>query len=244
MKAGTVEHVKFKRLQRRLGLSLFECVGILESIWMLTARSHFRGDIGSSHNIDIAYAIGWDKDEDELINALIETGWLDEHQTHRLVVHDWDDHCPKYVKGNIAKYGAIKEPRILLSLYEPPIGDSLKERPKPSQAKPSQANSINLPAEAWRIADLIVENVKALNPKAKNITVNLDKTKSSWASDVEKLNRIDGREWEEIERVMKWVMEDSFWSQNILSGKKLREQYDRLVIKINAKNIVKPMEVA
>ncbi len=143
MKAGTAEHIKFRKLQRRLGLKQYECVGVLESIWLFVARSHFRGDIGASENFYIADAIGWTGDEDELIDALIETGWIDLHPVHRLVVHDWNEHCPNYVKGNISRRGGIEDaPRGSSSREVPkeiPKGQSLEDAPsKPSQAKPSQ----------------------------------------------------------------------------------------------------------
>ncbi|MFW0778508.1 MAG: hypothetical protein ACN2B6_12405 [Rickettsiales bacterium] len=104
MKAGTIEHIKFKRLKRTLKLRDWECVGLLESLWLFTARSHMCGDIGKSSNLDIALALDWDGDEDELINCLVKAGWVDKCLDNRLVVHDWENHCPNYVKGNLAKH--------------------------------------------------------------------------------------------------------------------------------------------
>lgn len=151
MISGTVNHVKFKRLARELKLAEWQCVGILESIWMFTAKSHICGDIGTSDNIDIAIGIGWNDDEDELINALVKSKWVDECRTHRLVIHDWHIHCPNHVKGNVKKYGKsfasekitpkdapCETPREVPS--DAPIGGSLEDAPtKPSQFKPIQA---------------------------------------------------------------------------------------------------------
>ena len=94
MKAGTESKAKFKKLQRRLGLRQWQCVGLLESVWQVTARDAPRGDIGRLSNEDIAATIEWEGDENELVATLVATGWLDECDTHRLVVHDWHDHCP------------------------------------------------------------------------------------------------------------------------------------------------------
>ncbi|GAB6276281.1 MAG: hypothetical protein SAMD01599839_08210 [Rectinema sp.] len=58
---------------------------------------------------------------------------------------------------------------------------------------------------------------------------------SSWADDIEKLHRIDGRDWGEIENVVIWVKHDSFWASNILSGKKLREKYPTLIAQAKRK---------
>lgn len=89
----------------------------------------------------------------------------------------------------------------------------------------------SLPAEAVRMADLIIEHVRSLNPKAKNITSKLKHTRLAWATDVERLNRLDSKAWDEIEAVFLWASADSFWRTNILSASKLRTQFDTLVIK-------------
>lgn len=103
MKNGTLNHLKAKRLMWRLKRPLYHIAGILESLWYLTTESADEGDIGRFTNADIAMAIGWEDDPDVLISALVETGWLDEHQSHRLVVHDWLDHAPDYVKERVRK---------------------------------------------------------------------------------------------------------------------------------------------
>ncbi len=49
-----------------------------------------------------------------------------------------------------------------------------------------------------------------------------------WAKDIDKMNRLDGRSWENIEKAIEWAMKDSFWQKNIWSGASLRKHYDRL----------------
>lgn len=182
MISGTVNHVKFKRLSRELGLSEWETVGVLESIWMFTARSHICGDIGTSENIDIAIGIGWDKDEDELVNALIKCKWLDECFEKRLIVHDWKIHCPNHVKGNIAKHGkkfCIPNPSDIPKEApsecpsETPMGCSSEDVPtKPSQAKPSQTKPIKQSRHAPPTLDEVIKyaQLKAIGNPAPYIT--------------------------------------------------------------------------
>lgn len=55
-----------------------------------------------------------------------------------------------------------------------------------------------------------------------------------WASDIEKLSRLDHMEPEQIEVVIRWIFEGNsknamFWRRNIMSGKKLRDQFITLV---------------
>jgi DNA-binding Lrp family transcriptional regulator len=54
----------------------------------------------------------------------------------------------------------------------------------------------------------------------------------TWAKHIDYMIRLDGRDPEEIERVVRWSQLDPFWQCNILSTKKLREQYDQLALKM------------
>lgn len=54
----------------------------------------------------------------------------------------------------------------------------------------------------------------------------------AWATEIDKLNRLDGRTWEQIEDVIRWAKADTFWKSNIISGKKLREKFSILVAKM------------
>ena len=89
---------KLKRLKRRLQIPQYAAVGLLESLWHMTATQAQRGDIGKWDDADIASQIEWEGDEGELIAAFVECGWLDEHPEHRLVVHDWHQHADTTVK--------------------------------------------------------------------------------------------------------------------------------------------------
>jgi hypothetical protein len=133
MKANTTDHMKFSRLKRRLGLPMWQVTGLLESIWNLTAKSAPRGDIGKYTNEDIAAKIEWEGDEHMMIDELVKAGWLDECQDHRLVVHDWPEHCPNYIKGGIKSRGegfAVARPPKQQGLFNE---DDKPEKPKPDK---------------------------------------------------------------------------------------------------------------
>lgn len=57
-----------------------------------------------------------------------------------------------------------------------------------------------------------------------------------WASDFDKCNRIDKRSWDDISDVLRFSQKNAFWRKNILSGKKFREKYDRLLIEMTEEN--------
>jgi hypothetical protein len=74
------------------------------------------------------------------------------------------------------------------------------------------------------------------NNQACNLLADLIETNGSrrptvtdkWHSDMDKLNRIDERSWDQINRAIEWCQADDFWRGNIMSPAKLRKQYDQL----------------
>lgn len=104
MKLSAPDTLKFKKMKMRLKLPHWQAVGVLESIWMFTQRNSPQGDIGRHSNEDIAAAIEWDDDPDKLMAVLTECGFIDACEESRLVVHDWKDHAPNWLLGNLAKY--------------------------------------------------------------------------------------------------------------------------------------------
>lgn len=141
MKANTTDHPKFMKLQRRLSLDRWQAIGLLEAIWNMTAKNAPRGNIGKFSNEEIAAVIDWKQDEHEMIDALVQAGWIDECKQHRLVIHDWPDHCPYYVKGNVTKMGGFVEAKApQQSLF----ADAKPEPKKQSSPKP-QPDPIVMP---------------------------------------------------------------------------------------------------
>lgn len=103
MKAGTLNHVKTKRLKRKLGIPLYQAAGILESLWQLSAECADDGAIGKYSDEEIASHLEWEHDPGELIQALLDCRWLDKDDDARLLIHDWFDHAPNYIKDRIRK---------------------------------------------------------------------------------------------------------------------------------------------
>lgn len=154
MKVGVQTSPKFKRFVRLLRKS-GECgpvspelvaTGLLETLWQVTSQHYKAGDIGKAENDDIAEAVSWYGDGDELVHMLVNSGWLDESDDHRLVVHDWHEHCPTFVKGNLKNAGiefasksitkrGTKSPTKSLTKSDTKETDF--SDPLPSQAKPS-----------------------------------------------------------------------------------------------------------
>ena len=108
----------------------------------------------------------------------------------------------------------IKQTDINTDIVSPPGGHV----PKPIEPK------------AKEMAELLFSLHKQVDQNVKK--PNID----SWAMDIEKINRLDGRSYEDIEKVIRWVkIPGNFWFANIMSGKKLRMQFSRLYIEANEK---------
>lgn len=99
-----------------------------------------------------------------------------------------------------------------------------------TEEEPRKASPSEISKEATRLANLLANLILHRDPKAKT-------NPALWAADLDKLNRLDGREWSEIEAAIRWVQADGpregstwkGWQSVILSGKSLREKFTKLV---------------
>ncbi len=125
MKTGTLDKIKFDVLKKLLGLPRYQVIGVLEALWYMTATNAQDGAIGRYSNLEIASWIEWSGNEDALIGALVTSKFLDRSDTHRLVVHDWAEHCPMHVKANLSKHKKdFAQGDVAEAPKEAPIGGS------------------------------------------------------------------------------------------------------------------------
>jgi len=112
MKHSAPQSAKFHKLVRILRAKI-KCesisietivVGILERLWHATISSAPRGDIGKIDDEVIAEMVGWHRDPTELIDSLVDVGFLDRCDLNRFVVHDWAEHAPTFIKGYLSRH--------------------------------------------------------------------------------------------------------------------------------------------
>lgn len=89
MKRGGPAHPKTLALAAILGIERWGAVGIVESLAHFAMAYSRRGDIGRHRDAAIAEGIGWRGEPARLIEALVESGFLDTCPCHRLRIHDW-----------------------------------------------------------------------------------------------------------------------------------------------------------
>ncbi len=90
------------------------------------------------------------------------------------------------------------------------------------------------------LTDILLSKVRENYPFLKT------KTESQLVSDYEemnKLNRIDGYTYEQIEFIINFSQHDSFWKQNIRSVTKLRKQFEELIVKAKSKYTAKRKQI-
>ena len=94
----------------------------------------------------------------------------------------------------------------------------------PAEEKPTP-KEVTFSAEVESITDSLCRKLRENNEKAK-LPADLKK----WNSAIDALHRIDGYEFDVIEKVCNWSQDNSFWKQNILSAPKLREKFAQLLL--------------
>jgi len=82
-----------------------------------------------------------------------------------------------------------------------------------------------------KLVQLLIELMEKNNPGSSILKRLTPKRQSEWVNQCRLLREVDKHTPEEIETVIKFSQEDSFWKTNILSTYKLREKWDQLFMK-------------
>lgn len=107
--------------------------------------------------------------------------------------------------------------------------------PNPADGEVSTKTAPPFSEPVMWISNELARLILANNPKNRELQESKKATTIlRWAKDIDRMIRIDGREPREMVNVVRWCQADDFWKVNILSGLKLREQYDKLLLKMKA----------
>lgn len=138
----------------------------------------------------------------------------------------------------------------LCQTVTPPVTHShnIEEYPLNNKLSSSEDESQLIDAE---LAGNLAVGYKAATYLEGQISKRLPKRKGKtaaelkkWAMDIEKIVRIDGYTWHDVRAVIDWCQADDFWQNNILSGSKLRKQFEQLYLKMPSTSINKESEFA
>jgi hypothetical protein len=163
LKLDALDHPKTMDLADRLGVELPTAIGYLELLWAFTGKKTPQGDIGKWSDAVVAAACHWRGKPSDFVQALTEARFVDADPEHRLIVHDWHEHCPNWVRAKLKKDGtpfatpstasnAASNDSSSASTNEGTSRADLNQA-KRSEGKPGGASALvlheSLPMEAW-----------------------------------------------------------------------------------------------
>lgn len=133
-----------------------------------------------------------------------------------------------------AKRGAEK--RWLDAIGKQPQSDATTKDGKEKETKGNKKKEKLFPEDSIELqaAEAMFRLIRGINPNFKEPKL------QKWAEDFDKILRIDKRNPQELQAIMIWIYQDSFWKTVILSPAKLREQYDTVNTKRLASSAPKP----
>ncbi|MEQ8235183.1 MAG: replication protein [Syntrophomonadaceae bacterium] len=109
------------------------------------------------------------------------------------------------------------------TLYHLPAPISLAiEPPLKTERKKIERNIYTPDSTEMQLAEMLLLQIRSHIPGYKQPDL------QKWSKTIDYLLRLDGRDPNEVEEVIKFAQADPFWQANILSAEKLRQQYDRL----------------
>jgi len=149
-------------------------------------------------------------------------------------------------KGVPAKtYYSVNVENIIRSITSYAVSAQLEE-PKGTNKKSRKGTTITENTTETTTENIIytdddVKLTKLLYEKVKeNYPFLIDKkTEKQWDNDYKEMNRlhrIDGWTYRQIEYIIRWSQRDDFWRQNIRSVAKLRKQFENLVVRAKEQN--------
>lgn len=116
---------------------------------------------------------------------------------------------------------------------------AVKQQPdvkKKKSAKPRKAKVYEEDSTYYKMAVYYMGLVKQVTKEVGLEHLIANSNLQTWADDFRKLIEINKVDKKQVYLVMNWVVKDPFWRQNVLSAKKFREQYIKLVLKMNEQN--------
>lgn len=164
------------------------------------------------------------------LSAFSEKSGVSVHSLRRILTHMQNDSMIRRQKTNkysiisIVNYDKYQE-----ATAKPTVKPAAKPTVKPATPKEYKENKKYIfSVEDMQAAEYIHKLITRIKPDIK--TPNLE----SWANTIRLMVERDNRSHKKICEVFRFANQDDFWQANILSPSKLREQFDRLEIKMNA----------
>jgi hypothetical protein len=132
---------------------------------------------------------------------------------HQRVSHPTDSVLPSHSEADSAD-----APQVLPNPPEEPYREG-----KGREGSRKGRESAVVPTTDAPLSHLLADLVAANDPNGKRPTVS-----KAWATEEDRMLRLDERGYLEAERLIRWTQGNSFWRGNVLSMPKFREKYGQL----------------
>jgi len=94
------------------------------------------------------------------------------------------------------------------------------------EERPPSTKNGDIDQEAVKLAEVLSQKIVERYPTVSRIK---EDQISEWAKEAQRLNRIDGQSYKNIQNILLWSQTDSFWKATILSMKNLRKHFNQLI---------------
>ena len=93
------DHRKIYDLSDALNISVPLTIGLLICLWLWGMDNTTSGNLDGISARTIARAAKWDGDPEQLLDALIDSGFIDVDDAGRKFIHDWAEYEGKYISA-------------------------------------------------------------------------------------------------------------------------------------------------
>lgn len=109
-----------------------------------------------------------------------------------------------------------------------------KNKERPHSGKPKYGPD----DPPYQVAKHLLEAIRINFPDYKVHDKDKDDAKKlqTWANDIRLAHTQDGHEYSKLDGMVEWCQHDDFWKSNILSGSKLRHQFDQMKAQATTRN--------
>lgn len=134
-------HPKTKRAAVLLDIPVYAVTGLLHHLWWWVLDHAEDGDLTRFDAVDLAAAVGWDGNPEELFKALTEcgpggtAGFIDVNEDGTVSVHDWMDYAGRLVERREADRERKQKARAKKSVGQEPQNPDLV---RPSSGHPTE----------------------------------------------------------------------------------------------------------
>ncbi len=238
-------HRKTLKTAGRLSVDRHKLIGHLHELWWWALDNvGVDGKLTDMTPFEIGLAAQWDGDHSEFVEALIDGGFVDDDDGC-LVLHDWYDYAGKLIERRLEERERSRRRRQQAKKEANKKQEETQKTPKkqpsddqrstvgtvPNRTVPNRtidskdnvAKKFDDDSIPMRLALHLKREILSQDPNTR-VPDNL----TNWATEADRMIRLDKRDPQEAANLMTWAQNDHFWRANILSMGKFRKQYDKL----------------